>query len=183
MILLIVVLALLVTITLAVSAFNRFVTLRNMMQEGLSGIDVQLKRRYDLIPNLIETVKGYMQHERGVLEKVTQLRSSLMGSADVGQKVQLENSLSQCLKTIFAVAENYPDLKANQGFLDLQKNLTEIEDQIQLSRRYYNGTVRNYNILAESFPANIIAQIFNFKKADFFEVESALERKAPEVKF
>jgi len=183
MILLILVLVLLAVTALVAVMFNRFVTLRNMMQEGLSGIDVQLKRRYDLIPNLIETVKGYMQHEKGVLEKVTQLRSSLMGSTNVGLKAEMENTLSQCLKTIFAVAENYPDLKANQGFLDLQKNLTEIEDQIQLSRRYYNGTARNYNIMVESFPSNLIAQAFNFKKADFFEVEAALERKVPLVKF
>ena len=183
MISLILALVLLFVVALLAILFNRFVTLKNMMQEGLSGIDVQLKRRYDLIPNLIETVKGYMQHERGVLEKVTQLRSSLMSSANVESKAGLENSLSECLKTIFAVAENYPELKANQGFLDLQKNLTEIEEQIQLSRRYYNGTVRNYNILVESFPSNLIAQVFNFKKAEFFEVESALERQAPAVKF
>lgn len=163
--------------------YNRFIRYGAMMREAFSGIDVQLKRRYDLIPNIVETVKGYAQHEKRLFENVAALRTKLMGDATEKEKGELENGLSHALKSIFALAEAYPELKANQNFLDLQKNLAEIEDQIQMARRYYNGTVRNYNILTESFPSNLIAQSFNFKKADFFEIEYATERKVPEVKF
>ena len=167
----------------AISVYNRLIQGRIHVKEGWSGIDVQLKRRYDLIPNLVETVKGYMQHERGVLENVTKLRAQVMGTGDLKEKAVLENNLSQALKSIFAVAENYPDLKANQNFIDLQKNLNEIENEIQLARRYYNGTVRNYNTDIQSFPSNIVASMFGFKEADFFEVEGAQERATPQVKF
>ncbi len=168
---------------IAVIIFNRLIRLRNLMQEAWSGIDVQLKRRYNLIPNIVETVKGYMQHERKVLEEVTSLRSKITDTSGIKESGEGENRLSKALKSIFALAEAYPDLKANQGFINLHKNLAEIEDQIQLARRYYNGTVRNYNISVESFPGNLVAQLFNFKKADFFEIEYATEREVPDVKF
>ena len=174
-----------VLIILVVSAFifNRFIKYRFMMREASSGIDVQLKRRHDLIPNIVEAVKGYMQYERKLLEDITNIRARLAGVVDTKEKSGLENELSRGLKNIFAIAENYPDLKANKSFLDLQNSLVEVEDQIQLARRYYNGTVRNYNILAESFPSNLIARIFNFKTAGFFEIEYATERQVPDIKF
>lgn len=167
----------------AVFIFNRFIRYKTLMEEAWSGIDVQLKRRYDLIPNIVEAVKGYARHERRVLEEVTSIRSKLMNAGTPGEKNELENGLSSGLKTIFALAEAYPDLKADRNFLELQKSLTDVEDQIQMARRYYNGTARNYNILAQTFPGNIVAGLFNFKKADFFEIEYATERKSPDVKF
>ena len=163
--------------------YNGLVRRKNLMKEAWSGIDVQLKRRANLIPNLIETVKGYMAHEKEVLNNITELRSRSMKSDDVGEKGRLEGELSRSLANLFAVAENYPDLKANQNFLDLQKQLSEIEDQIQMARRYYNGTVRNFNIQIESFPSNIVANMFNFKQADFFEIEDEKDRAVPKVKF
>ena len=175
--------AVVLLVIFAVSIYNRLVSSKIHVDEGWSGIDVQLKRRYDLIPNLVEAVKGYMQHERGVLENVTSLRSRAMGTTDVKGKAELENNITQALKTIFAVAEAYPDLKANQNFLELQKNLNQIEEEIQLARRYYNGTVRDYNIQVQSFPSNVFAQSFNFKVAEFFEITEAAERAAPQVKF
>jgi len=153
------------------------------VEEGWSGIDVQLKRRANLIPNLIETVKGYMGHERELLEKVTELRSKAMKAENVGEKARLEGELSRSLVNVLAVAENYPDLKANQNFLDLQEQLAKIEDEIQMARRYYNGTVRNLNIKIESFPSNIVANIFHFTKAEFFEIEDEADRKVPKVSF
>ena len=174
-------------IVLAASAliiiYNTFIRRKNLAAEAWSGIDVQLKRRYDLIPNLIETVKGYMQHERGLLEEITGLRSKAMGAEDLKNKAQAENALSSVLKSLFAVAESYPDLKASQNFIDLQKNLADIEDQLQLARRYYNGTVRDFNIIVESFPSNIIASVFGFKNLEFFEIEESSERAAPKIKF
>ena len=164
-------------------AYNGFVALVNRAKEAWADIDVQLKRRHDLIPNLIETVKGYMQHEKGVLEQVTRLRSQVTGSADIKDKAVLENSITQALKTIFAVAENYPDLKANQSFNELQKNLSAIEGEIQLARRYYNGTVRDYNLKVQTVPSNIVAGMFNFKAEEFFEIQTATEREVPQVKF
>lgn len=169
-------------LTTGILIFNRLIRYRALMAEAWSGMDVQLKRRHDLIPNIIEAVKGYMQHERKLLEEVTNIRAKVIGLATVKEKGEAENSLSRTLKSIFAIAEAYPDLKANQSFLELQKSLTETEDQIQLARRYYNGTVRNYNILVESFPGNLVARAFSFKPADFFEIEYATERQAPEVK-
>ena len=163
--------------------YNGLVRLRNLVEEAWSGIDVQLKRRANLIPNLIETVKGYMTHERELLEKVTELRSKAMKAEKVGEKAQLEGALSRSLANIMAVAEGYPDLKANQNFLDLQGQLAKIEDEIQLARRYYNGTVRNLNIKIESFPSNIVANMFHFTKAEFFEIEDAADREVPKVKF
>jgi LemA protein len=166
-----------------IAIYNKLVRLKNLVEEGWSGIDVQLKRRANLIPNLIETVKGYMGHERELLTKVTELRAQSMSAQDVGEKGRLEGLLSRSLANVFAVAEGYPDLKANQNFLDLQNQLSDIEDQIQLARRYYNGTVRNLNIKVESFPSNIVAGMFNFIKAEFFEIEDDADRAVPSVQF
>jgi len=170
-------------IVIVIAIYNKLVRLKNLVEEGWSGIDVQLKRRTNLIPNLIETVKGYMGHERDLLSKVTELRAQSMSARDVGEKGRVEGLLSRSLANVFAVAEGYPDLKASQNFSELQTQLSEIEEQIQLSRRYYNGTVRNMNIQVESFPSNIVAGIFNFTKAEFFEIEDPADRAVPEVKF
>jgi LemA protein len=152
------------------------------MKEAWSGIDVQLKRRHNLIPNLVTTVKGYSKHERNLFEDITEKRAKSTQVENIKDKSAAETDLSGMLKNLFAVVEDYPDLKANENFLDLQNQLTEIEDQIQLSRRYYNGTVRNYNIRVESFPNNIVAGVFKFKPEDFFEITFSTERKTPEVK-
>jgi len=164
--------------------FNRLVTLRNRTQEAWADIDVQLKRRYDLIPNLVETVKGYASHERELFEKVTEARAKAMGAGTIGEKAQAENMLSSTLKSLFAVAENYPDLKASQNFLELQRELTDTEDKIQAARRFYNGNVRDLNIKIETFPTNLIAQGLGFKKMEFFELEEAAAAREPvKVKF
>ena len=168
---------------LLIVLYNRLVRLRNMVREGWSGIDVQLKRRANLIPNLVETVKGYMGHERDLLEKVTELRSQSMQTGNLGEKQRVENALTGGLARLFAVAESYPDLKANQNFQDLQHQLADIEDQIQLSRRYYNGTVRNFNTAIESFPGNLVAGWFAFQTAEFFEIDQPGDRAVPKVGF
>jgi LemA protein len=168
-----------------VLAYNRLVSLKNRAKEAWADIDVQLKRRYDLIPNLIETVKGYAAHEREVFEKVTEARTRAMEareSGDLKKMATAENYLAQTLKTLFAVAENYPDLKASQNFLELQKELTDTEDKIMYARRFYNANVRDLNIAIESFPTNIIALIFKFKKMDLFEISAPEERETPKVK-
>jgi LemA protein len=170
-------------IVVFITIYNRFIRVRNLVEEGWSGIDVQLKRRANLIPNLVEAIKGYMGHERELLSKVTELRAQSMRAQEVGEKAHLEGLLSRSLANVFAVAEGYPDLKANQNFMELQKQLSEIEEQIHMARRYYNGTVRNLNIQVESFPSNIIAAIFNFTRADFFEIDDEAERAVPGVKF
>jgi len=172
-----------VLVTWFVVIYNRLVELRNMKDEGWSGIDVQLKRRSNLIPNLIETVKGYMVHERSVLENITKLRSQTMNAGSVGSKMSAESSLSRILGNLFAVAENYPDLKANQNFIDLQNQLSEIEDEIQMARRYYNGTVRNLNVGIETFPNSVVAGIFSFTTADFYETVHESERTVPKIDF
>ncbi len=180
----IIILAVIVFAVLFVIAiYNKLVRLRNMVEEGWSGIDVQLKRRSNLIPNLIEAVKGYMGHERELLKKVTELRTQSLKEQKIGEKGRLEGQLSRSLANVFAVAEGYPDLKANRNFLSLQADLADIEDQIQMARRYYNGTVRNLNIQVESFPGNLVAEKFKFTKAEFFEIEDPGERAVPEVKF
>jgi LemA protein len=161
--------------------FNRLVRDRNLMLEAWSGIDVQLKRRHNLVPNLVEAVRGYSAHERGVLEDVTRARSQSAGAASIADREEGENSLSQGLKSLLAVAEAYPDLKADKAYLELQGQLVEVEDQIQYARRYYNGTVRNYNTRTESFPGNLVAAIFRFSRAPFFQVETATDREAPKV--
>jgi len=168
---------------LLVVLYNRLVRLRNMVREGWSGIDVQLKRRANLIPNLVDTVKGYMGHERDLLEKVTELRSQSLQTGNLGKKQRVENALTGGLARLFAVAEGYPDLKANQNFQDLQHQLADIEDQIQLARRYYNGTVRNLNTAIETFPGNLVAEWFAFKTADFFEIDQPGDRAVPKVGF
>lgn len=169
-------------------SYNRFIRLINRAKEAWADIDVQLKRRYDLIPNLIETVKGYASHERELLEKVTQARANAINaeqSGDPAKSAEAENMLTGALKSVFAVAENYPDLKANTNFLELQKELADTENKIQASRRFYNTNVRDLNIGVESFPGNIIAKMFNFAKMEFFELdasESAAKDPVP-VKF
>ena len=167
----------------AIVIYNRLIMKKNMVREGWSGIDVQLKRRSNLIPNLIETVKGYMGHESGVLEKVTQLRSQSLEAGQPGEQGRTQGLLGAALGRLFAVAEEYPDLKANQNFIDLQEQLAEIEEQIQLARRYYNGAVRDLNILVESFPSNLVANAFKFVQAEFFELEDLGDRAVPEVSF
>jgi LemA protein len=178
-----VIIAVALVLIIAVFMYNRFVRQRNILNEAWSGIDVQLKRRHDLIPNIVETVKAYAQHEKKVLEEITNLRSRLTEQATVKEKGQIENSFSQALKNIFALAEAYPDLKANQNFIELQRVLADTEEQIQLARRYYNGAARDYNTMVQSFPNNILAKMFNFTKAEFFEIELATEREVPGVKF
>lgn len=166
-----------------VKTYNGFVRLKSLLDEAWSGIDVQLKRRYDLIPNLVATVKGYSTHEREVLENVTKMRSVAMHASTIEGKVEAENGLSGALKTLFAVAENYPDLKANQNFISLQQELSTIESELQLSRRYYNGTARNYNIGVTSFPSSLVASVTGFSKAPYFELSHESERNAPKVSF
>ena len=163
--------------------YNRFINLRNRVKEAFADIEVQLKRRYDLIPNLVETVKGYASHEKGVFEKVTEARTRAMGAQSVHEKAQAENMLSQTLKSLFAVSENYPDLKASTNFLELQRELRDAEDKIQAARRFYNTVVMALNTGIESFPANIVARIFSFKLQEFFEIEEAGQRETPQVKF
>ena len=168
-----------------VMTFNGLVRRRNMVAEGWSGIEAQLKRRADLIPNLVETVKGYAAHERGTLDELTKLRSSAQQapSGDVQARAETERQITAMIGRVMAVAEAYPDLKASANFQSLQQDLSEIEDQIQLARRYYNGTVRDFNVMIEQVPSNIIAGWFAFKQAAFFEIENAAERNVPKVSF
>ena len=163
--------------------YNRFVGLRNQVQEAWSDIEVQLKRRYNLIPNLINTVKGYATHEKEVFEKVTEIRNEAMQAQGINEKSAAEGELSNALKSLFAVAENYPQLRASENFQKLQDELTDTEDKIQAARRFYNGIARDYNIAQQTFPNNIIAQLFHFKLAEFFGGVSEEEKKVPEVKF
>ena len=166
-----------------VGIYNSLVKIKNRTKEAWADIDVQLKRRYNLIPNLMETVKGYASHEKGVFEKVTQARAQAMGAQNVEEKAKAENMLSNTLKSLFAVSENYPDLKASQNFLELQRELRDTEDKIQAARRFYNTNVRDLNIKRESFPSSIVAQMFNFKKMDLFELEEVKQREVPKVNF
>ena len=167
----IVVLAALVLFAIAI--YNNLITLKNRVDEAWSDIDVQLKRRYDLIPNLINTVKGYATHEKELLEKITLARTAAMGAGGPAEKQESENVLSGTLKTLFAVSENYPDLKANQNFLELQRELSDTEDKIQASRRFYNGNVRDFNIKIETVPSNIVAGMLNLTKREFFAADEA----------
>jgi len=166
-----------------VLTYNSLVRLKNYAKEAWADIDVQLKRRYNLIPNLVEVVKGYAAHEKEVFEKVTQARAMALGAKTMKERQEAENILSGALKTLFAVAENYPELKANQNFLELQRELVDTEDKIQAARRFYNATVRDLNAKIESFPANIIASLFGFKKMELFELAAPEERAVPKVKF
>jgi len=167
----------------AVVVFNNLVRTRQMANEAWSGIDVQLKRRSDLVPNLVETVKGYAAHERSVLEEVTALRGAAraLPSDNVAARAQAEGALSVALGKLVAIAENYPDLKASGNFLDLQKQLSDLENELQMARRYYNGAVRNLNVLVQSFPSNLIAGTFGFTQRDYFELSDAGEGAAPQV--
>jgi len=163
--------------------FNGLVTLKNRAKEAWADIDVQLKRRYDLIPNLVETVKGYATHERELFERVTQARASAMSATGLKDKANAENALSGTLRSLFAVAENYPDLKASTNFLELQRELTDTEDKIQAARRFYNTNVRDLNIKIEKFPANLIANSFGFKEMELFQTANEAEREPVAVKF
>jgi LemA protein len=170
-------------ILLAIVVFyNSLVQLRNRVKNAWSQIDVQLKRRTDLIPNLVETVKGYAKHEKTVFEDVTNARSSLMNAKTVAENEKANNQLTGALKTLFAVAENYPNLKANENFRDLQAQLSQTEDKIAYSRQFYNDTVLMYNNKCQMVPSNLIASLFNFKESEFFEIAET-EREVPEVKF
>ncbi len=165
--------------------YNRLVGARNQVKNAWAQIDVQLKRRHDLIPNLVETVKGYMQHERGTLEAVTNARTTAIKAADSGVAAQAkaEGELSQALGRLFAVAESYPDLKASQNFLALQEELTSTENKISFSRQFYNDSVLQYNNKTQMFPSNIVASMGGFKTGEFFEVTDTVEREAPKVSF
>lgn len=162
--------------------FNRLILLKNRTQEAFADIDVQLKRRHDLIPNLIETVKGYAKHEKELFEKVTIARTAAINASGAVEKGKAENMLSQTLKSIFAVAENYPDLKASQNFLQLQDELSDTENKIQAARRFYNGNVRDFNVTIEVFPNNLVANTLGFKKSEFFQAEAG-EKENIAVKF
>ncbi len=179
---LIVLIVLALVIVFGIGIYNALVTLKNRADEAWSDIDVQLKRRYDLIPNLINTVKGYATHEKELFEKVTAARTAAMSAGTPAEKEQAENMLSGTLKSLFAVSENYPDLKANQNFLELQRELTDTEDKIQASRRFYNGNVRDFNIKIETFPSNIVAGMLNFSKREFFAADEA-EKENVKVQF
>ena len=171
-------------IVILVLLFNSLVRSRNRVDEAWSDISVQLKRRYDLIPNLVETVKGYAAHESGVFEKVTAARTAAMGAGSLDDKLAKENALSGTLKSLFAVAEAYPELKANQNFMQLQGDLTDTEDKIQAARRFYNGNVRDYNTKLQVFPTNLFASMFGFKVREFFGIdESGPEAQPVQVKF
>lgn len=163
--------------------FNGLVRLKNRTKEAWSDIDVQLKRRYDLIPNLIATVKGYAKHEDRVFTKVTEARSQAIAAKDPKEQSKAENMLAGTLKTLFAVAENYPELKANANFLELQRELSDTENKVQAARRFYNGNVRDFNIKTEVFPSSIIAKTFKFKQFELFELEGEEEKKTPKVEF
>jgi len=164
-------------------SFNRLIYWRNQVKNAWSQIDVQLKRRYDLIPNLVETVKGYAKHERETLEKVVQARNMAMQAHNPKEAGQAENVLSGALKSLFALSESYPDLKANQNFLSLQEELSSTENKISFARQFYNDTTAKYNIMIQVFPRNIIAGIFRFTEQQLFEVEAPEERKAVKVSF
>jgi LemA protein len=163
--------------------FNRLIRQRNVVREGWSGIDVQLKRRTDLIPNLVEAVKGYAKHERSLFEEIASRRAASVAPHDVSGQALAERALAGSLGKLMAVAEAYPELKANQNFLELQKELADIEDHIQMARRYYNGAVRNLNISIQSFPDVIVARLLGFREEPFFELESRAEAATPQVGF
>jgi len=169
----------------AIMAYNGLVKNRQMVEEGWSGIDVQLKRRANLIPNMLETVKGYVSHESETLQAVTEARAAVhgAGNASPAERGKLEGILSGALGKLIAISENYPDLKADSSFLEFQGALQATEDEIQLSRRYYNGAVRNMNVMVESFPSNVVANQFGFVKAEYFELENEADRAVPDVSF
>jgi len=179
----ILIIAVVIVVLWLIAIYNGLIRLKNQADEGWSDISVQLKRRYDLIPNLIATVKGYAAHEKEIFEKVTQARAQAMQAQTVTDKAQAENALSQTLKSLFAVAENYPNLKASENFAKLQDELTDTENKIQAARRFYNGLARDFNIKLQIFPNNFIAGLLNFSARQFFELENEKEKEAPVVKF
>ena len=166
-----------------VFAYNSLVKFKNRTKEAWADIDVQLKRRYNLIPNLIETVKGYAKHEKDIFDNVAMARARAMGVSDLGKKQEAEAELTKTLKTLFAVTENYPDLKASENFSKLQEELRDTEDKIQAARRFYNTNVRDFNTKIESFPVNTFASALGFKKMDFFELGEADQREVPKANF
>ncbi len=166
-----------------IGIYNGLIKLQVRTDEAWSDIDVQLKRRYDLIPNLINTVKGYATHEKELFERVTQARSNAMNAQNPEQKAGAENMLSGALKSLFAVSENYPELKANENFLELQRELSDTENKIQASRRFYNGNVRDLNTKVQVFPDSIVAGVLNIQKREFFEIEEPAQKEAPKVSF
>jgi len=167
----------------AVMIYNGLVRRRNMVAEAWSGIEAQLKRRADLIPNLVETVKGYAAHERTTFDELTRLRGASQSGQDVAQRAATEQAITAAIGRVMAVAEAYPQLRASENFQSLQKDLSEIENEIQLARRYYNGAVRDYNVMTEQFPSNFIASSFGFSRAPFFQIEDAADRAVPKVAF
>lgn len=166
-----------------VGLYNKFVRKRSMMEEGWSGIDVQLKKRHDLIPNLVETVKGYAKHEQETLNQVILARNAAVNAEGVKAQTAAENQLNSALANVFALSEAYPDLKANTNFIQLQQELSAVENDVEKARRYYNATVRENNIMVESFPSNLIANAFSFNLGEYFEIENISERAAPQIKF
>ncbi|OHA33799.1 MAG: hypothetical protein A2928_03010 [Candidatus Taylorbacteria bacterium RIFCSPLOWO2_01_FULL_45_15b] len=181
---LIIIIIIAVILAWGIASYNGFIRLITRAKEAWADIDVQLKRRYDLIPNLVNTVKGYATHESQAFENVTKARSAAMGVQDPAGRAAAENMLTGALKSLFAVAEAYPDLKANTNFLELQRELSDTENKIQAARRFYNGNVRDLNIKVDTFPPNVIANIFKFGKMEFFELEAeSVEKKPVEVKF
>lgn len=179
-----IILAVVIVIALwMIAIYNRFIVLRTRTDEAWSDISVQMKRRYDLIPNLVNTVKGYAAHEQGTFQKVTEARTSAMQAQSIGDHAKAENMLSETLKSLFAVAENYPDLKANQNFLELQRELSDTENKIQASRRFYNSNVRDLNIGIDSFPQSIVASMFKFLKKEFFELTEEAAKEPVKVSF
>jgi LemA protein len=173
----------LILVFYVISIYNRLIKLRTIVSEAWSGIDVQLKKRYDLIPNLLETVKGYASHERETFESVTKARNAAQSAQGVLDQQAAENNLNRSLMNLFAVAEQYPELKSNTNFLQMQQDLASIEQDIERSRRYYNGSVRDQNILIDSFPSNMVANNFGFQKSAFFELDNETERAVPKVNF
>jgi LemA protein len=180
---LIVLIVVAVLVLIVIGIYNTLVRMRRRCDNGWAQIDVQLKRRYDLIPNLVETAKGYMKHEKEVLENVTKARQQAIDASGVKDQAQAENSLTSTLRSLFAVVENYPDLKANENMLALQEELVSTENRISYARQHYNDCVMEYNTRTETVPANIIASTFGFKERDFFELEDMAQRDAPKVDF
>ena len=172
-----------VVLIVIIGMYNRLVILRTRCEEAWSDIDVQLRRRYDLIPNLVETVKGYAAHERETFQKVTEARAAAIGAKTVQEQAQAENMLTAALRTLFAVAENYPQLRASENFMQMQRDLTDTEDKIQAARRFYNSMVRDQNIRVDVFPSSIIAGAFGFRKRDMFEIEEPQAREPVKVDF
>ena len=172
-----------VILIVGIVLYNKLASLRVRADASWADIDAQLKQRYDLIPNLVETVKGYASHEKGTFERVTEMRAAAINAQGVAQQAQAENMLTQALRSVFAVAENYPELRASENFNQLQGSLVEIEDKIQAARRYYNAVVRDYNTAVHVVPSSLVAFLFSFKDREYFELDSEEERKAPKVDF